>query len=330
MSVSPDAFSSSRTSPDTLSHTSLQQAAQWYVLLADEQCAPQARDKWQRWHARCDENRAAWQYVQRVGQRFAPLREEGGHAAAALRETGARISRRQGLKTLLLLGAGSMAGWGGWRTVQDAGWTADLSTATGEIRETLLADGSHLWLAPRTAVDTYFDDRQRHLRLRFGEVLIETASDPRRAFTVQTQSGLLQALGTRFAVKQAGNATRLNVYQGAVQVRTAVSGEQRVISAGQRVDFDALRIGATGPAQTAGQSWVRAVLTAEGMPLGELIEELGRYRAGHLGVHPDVVGLTVMGTFPLDRSDQALDLLQAALPVRIRRLTSWWVTVEPA
>ena len=330
MSHSPDTFSSSRTSADTLSHTSLQQAAQWYVLLADEQCAPQARDKWQRWHARCGDNRAAWQYVQRVGQRFAPLREEGAHSGAALRETGARISRRQGLKTLVLLAAGSMAGWGSWRTLQGTGWTADLTTATGEIREALLADGSHLWLAPRTAVDTHFDDRQRLLQLRFGEVLIETASDPHRQFTVQTQSGLLRALGTRFAVRQVGDVTRLNVYQGAVQVCTAVSGERRVIAAGQRVDFDALHIGTTGPAQTAGQSWVRAVLTAEGMPLGELIEELRRYRAGHLGVHPDVVGLTVMGTFPLDRSDQALDLLQAALPVRVRRLTSWWVTVEPA
>lgn len=317
-------------SPDKLSHASLQQAAQWYVLLADEQCAPQARAKWNRWHDRCGDNRAAWQYVQRVGQRFAPLREEGAHAGAALRGVAARVTRRQGLKTLMVLGAGSLGGWGGWRALYNSGWTAELATATAEMRETLLVDGSHLWLAPRTAVDTRFDAHQRLLQLRFGEVLVQTASDPGRPFVVQTDSGVLRALGTRFAVKQSAAGTRLNVYQGSVQVCTAASAEQRLIGAGQGVDFNALHIGATRPAYSAGQSWVNSVLTAEGMPLGELIEELGRYRAGHLGVNPAVAGLQVMGTFPLNRSDQALQLLEAALPVRVRQLTSWWVTVEPA
>ena len=71
-------------------------------------------------------------------------------------------------------------------------------------------------------------------------------------------------------------------------------------------------------------------LNAEGMPLAHLLQTLGRYRHGHLGWHPEVATLSVMGAFPLNDTDRALELLQAALPVRVQRLTPWWVTVEPA
>jgi transmembrane sensor len=73
---------------------------------------------------------------------------------------------------------------------------------------------------------------------------------------------------------------------------------------------------------------VRHVLTAENMSLGQLVEELGRYRHGYLGCDPAVAQLPVMGAFPLDDSDQALRLLGAALPVKVQRLTPWWVSIE--
>ncbi len=58
--------------------------------------------------------------------------------------------------------------------------------------------------------------------------------------------------------------------------------------------------------------------------------ELARYRHGHLAVDPAVAGLPVMGTYPLDDTDRALAMLEAALPVRVRRRLPWWVTLEPA
>ena len=55
--------------------------------------------RWQAWVAQNPEHLAAWQYVQRVSQRFAPLLEQPHGASRALRS-----SRRQTLKTLLVLG----------------------------------------------------------------------------------------------------------------------------------------------------------------------------------------------------------------------------------
>lgn len=314
-----------------LSHASLQQAAHWYVQLQDENAAPQLHTQWQHWFDQHGDHQAAWHYVQRVGQRFAPLQAEGAAAGRALREHDARrFSRRTGLKSLLVLGASSLLGWRAWHGAPLSGWDADMATGIGETRETRLADGSQLWLGAQSAVDLEFSTLSRVLKLRFGELLVETAHDPRRPFFVDTAQGRMQALGTRFAVCQQGERTRLDVYAGAVEVCTAQSGERCIVAAGQQVDFSARGISNARPAQSAGESWIYQRLNAEDMPLAHLLQTLGRYRHGHLGWHPNVAKLSVMGAFPLNDTDRALALLQAALPVRVQRLTPWWVTVEPA
>ncbi|MFP3863986.1 FecR domain-containing protein [Pseudomonas capeferrum] len=319
------------TPAQKLSHASLQEAAHWYVQLQDEAADPQVRHQWQRWLDQHGDHQAAWHYVQRVGQRFAPLQAEGAAAGRALREHDPRrFSRRTGLKTLLVLGASSLLGWQAWRGAPLSSWSADLATGIGETRVTRLADGSQLWLGAQSAVDLEFSALSRVLKLRFGEILVETAADPRRPFFVDTAQGRMQALGTRFAVCQLGDSTRLNVYAGAVEVCTALRGERLIVQAGQQVDFSAQGISTARPAQSAGESWIQQRLNAEDMPLAQLLQMLGRYRHGHLGWHPAVAQLSVMGAFPLDDTDRALELLQAALPVRVQRVTPWWVSVEPA
>ncbi len=317
--------------PHTLSHASLEQAAHWYVQLQDEHADAQLRTQWQRWLDQHSDHQAAWLYVQRVGQRFAPLQGPGNSAGRVLREQDERrFSRRSGLKSLLVLGASSLLGWHAWRGAPLSGWSADLATGIAETRETRLADGSQLWLGAQSAVDLDFSLLARVVHLRFGEILVETAHDTRRPFFVDTAQGRMQALGTRFSVFQQGDTTQLNVYAGAVEVCTALSAERCVIQAGEQLSFGALGLGARAPALSAGESWIHQRLNAEGMPLAQLLQTLGRYRHGHLGWHPAVAQLSVMGTFPLNDTDRALALLQAALPVRVQQLTPWWVTVEPA
>jgi transmembrane sensor len=309
-----------------LSHASLEQAAQWYVRLQDA-AGPQEQQRWQAWVAQNPEHLAAWQYVERVSQRFAPLLEQPHGASRALRS-----SRRQTLKTLLVLCAGSTLAWGTWRNTAlprlVGGWSADYATSSGETRDALLADGSHVWLNALSALDVRFDAVQRLLHLRFGEVLIDTAKDPHRPFLVDTDHGRMQALGTRFSVLHGDAHTQLNVFEGRVQV-TTVSQQVRIIEAGQQVSFSRDGLHPTSPASQAREAWSRGVLLADNLPLGQLVAELNRYRPGHLGCDPAVAQLPVMGSFPLTDSDHALHLLQAALPIRVDRLMPWWVTVGP-
>ncbi|CAI2797838.1 FecR domain-containing protein [Pseudomonas fluorescens group sp.] len=312
--------------PGKLSHASLEQAAQWYVRLQDQGGALEQL-RWQAWVAQNPEHLEAWQYVQRVSQRFAPLQEQAHGASRALRS-----SRRQTLKTLLVLCAGSTLAWGAWRNTalprRVGGWSADYATTSGETRDTLLADGSHVWLNALSALDVRFDVAQRLLHLRFGEVLIDTAKDANRPFLVETEHGRMQALGTRFSVLQGNDHTQLNVFEGRVQVTTQ-DQHVRILEAGQQVSFTRDGFTPTASASPAREAWSRGVLLADNLPLGQLIAELNRYRPGHLGCDPAVAHLPVMGSFPLMDSDHALHLLQAALPVRVDRLMPWWATVRP-
>jgi transmembrane sensor len=318
---------------NTLSHASLEQAANWYVRLHDEQVAEPERLRWQAWLAQSPEHQAAWRYVERVGQRFAPLQNESEAVSHTLRNSARQaISRRQSLKGLLILAATGLAGWAVGRNTplldSIERLNADLSTGTGETREATLSDGSRIWLNALSALNVRFDARQRLLQLHAGEVLIDTAKDLGRAFWVETEQGRMRALGTRFSVRQNDRSTVLNVYEGAVEASNR-QGESQVVQAGQQLVFSAGRLNTATAADPSREAWRRSVLLADNLPLGELIEQLRQYRPGHLHCDPAVANLPVMGSFPLRDTDQALRLLEAALPIRIDKTFNWWVSVGP-
>lgn len=319
---------------NSISHASLEQAAQWYVQLNDQQVGEHEHQRWQAWLAQSGDHQAAWRYVERVGQRFAALQDDQPQAAGLVLRNTARspITRRQTVKSLLILASGGLLGWNAWRdtSLPDAlgRWTADLSTGTGETRESLLSDGSRIWLNALSALNVRFDTTQRLLLLSAGEVLIDTAKDSRRPFLVQTAQGRMRALGTRFSVRQEEQQTLLNVYEGAVEVRTT-QGQVHVVEAGRQLAFTQSLLPPSSEAAAGREAWRRGVLLADNLPLGQLIEELSRYRHGHLACDPAIAGLPVMGSFPLKDTDQALHLLEAALPIRVEKTLAWWVSVGP-
>lgn len=323
----------SMTPVGRIRHATLQQAAQWYVALQEADCPARLHQQWQHWLAQHSEHQMAWHYVAGVGERFAPLREQPAPTGQVLRQARTPgLTRRQGAKALALLGVGSLLGMTGWRVADQAGWTADVATGVGTRRQVRLDDGSQLWLGPRTALDTRFGGYARELDLRFGEVLLQTSGRDSRPLRISTECGVVQVASgmARLGVQQRQGHTRLNVYQGQASVSTARGRLRQPVLADQSIDFTATRLAAPMAAQAAGESWTWGVLAADAMPLSELVDTLGRYRHGHLGYAPAIADLAVMGTFPLDDTEQALRLLEAALPVRVRRLTDWWVSVEPA
>ncbi len=313
----------------------LQQAARWYARLQDEDAAARERDGWRRWLDASAEHRAAWRYVERVSGHFAPLRHGAGRdaadAALALPRDG---GRRQALRTLALLAAAGALGFGGHGVVGGAAgsrrllaWHADHRTAVGEVRRVRLADGSDLWLNTASALDVDFDAGRRRLLLLDGELLLDTAADA-RPLVVESGEGRMHALGTRFSVRQQCGFTDLAVYDGAVEVRNDAA--TRLVQAGEQVRFDTAAISTPQPAQRARESWSRGLLLADDIALSELLAELGRYRRGYLAAAPEVADLRVVGTFPVDDPEQVFALLEAALPVRVRRTLPWWITVEAA
>lgn len=320
------------------SHQALETAAQWFALLRSSEASERRRAEWRAWLAQSDDHRKAWRYVEAISRRFGAVHDLGDRraVAAALSDIRQRrTGRRRLLGSLAALAATGTLGWLGWRhgpfPEMALAWTADYRTRTGEIRDLRLVDGSQLWLNTATAVNADFGPTLRRLALVTGEILIETAgAGDARPFVVETSHGRLQAPGTRFTVREQEGATLVAVYAGAVEVRTGATARRRVVSTGEQLHFDRDAIAAPQAAERAREAWADGVLLADDITLGQLVAELRRYQRGYLGVAPEVAELRVLGGYPLRDPDKVLAMLEAVLPVRVRRTLPWWVSIEPA
>jgi len=320
-------------SPD---RASLEAAAEWYARLRDERVSAAEHGRWRAWLEQAPEHRRAWQWMEQVAERLDGLGEavragDAGEVLASARRR--RVSRRRMLRGLGALAVLGPLGLAAWRhtplpVYARRAWT-DYSTAVGEIRPVTLADGSGLWLNTASAVNVTFDADSRRLELVSGEILVDTVAET-RPFLVGTARGRLQALGTEFAARHRADADVVQVFRGAVALRPRDVHGERVIPAGRQARFSSRGVRAVDPLPQSAAHWRDGVVLADHRPLGDLVAELARYRPGYLGVDPRVADLPVMGAYPLDDTDRALDLLAEALPVRVSRRLPWWVTVEPA
>ena len=318
------------------SHQILEQAAQWFALLRSGAASAAEQRKWQQWLDRAPEHQQAWQYVERVGRRFAPLHDSPDRDAAVRAYGQAATHAPRGRRAALLSLAGLLGGglaWGAWRYTPlpavASTWGADYRAGVGETRRIALPDGTQVWLKARSAFNIDYTATQRRLQGLTGEMLIDTGRDPLRPFFVDTQQGRLQALGTRFTVRQEAGDTLLTVFEGAVKVDAASSGASGIVPAGRQLRFTADALQAMTQADPAREAWTHGVLVADNLPLSEVVAQLQGYRHGHLGVSPKVADLRVFGSYPLHDADRALDMLASVLPIRVRRTLPWWISVEP-
>ncbi|SDG82664.1 FecR family protein [Pseudomonas flavescens] len=308
-------------------HRTLQEAAEWFAVLTDPPVSEAQRQAWSQWLAASPRHAVAWQRVEAISGQFnrLPGDERRQAAGQALRSSGR--NRRQVLGLLLLGSAGALtvdlAGRLPWRA-----WVASERTATGEIRARQLADGSHLWLSSRTALDVDFGAALRRLQLYRGEVLIETARDP-RPLVVDSVHGRLRALGTRFSVREGEGHTQLSVFEGAVRIDPFGRAQPQVVKAGFQVRFEQDSSSAQEPVDPARQAWSRGILLADDRRLGDFVEELADHVPGYLGCDPRVADLRLVGAYPLGDLPRILDALQSSLPIRVNRRLPWWVTLEP-
>lgn len=306
----------------------IKEAADWALAFRYDQPGEAERRAFENWQASSSAHGAAWARVQSVFQTFEQVPAEIGKGA--LQALSCKQSRRRSLQLLGGLFVAGPAAWLAWR--QTPAWTADIATATGEQRSLALPDGSRLVLNTASAVDVAFTASERRLRLRAGEILIETQPDPSntvRPFLVDSSCGVVQALGTRFSVRKLGDgACRVAVFEHAVALRPLI-GESRILQAGEQADFGPLQIDEPRPVDASQALWENGMLLARDMRLGDVIAELARHRPGVLRCDPAVAELRVTGAISLKDTDAALHLLASNLPVQIELRTPYWVTVAP-
>jgi len=296
-----------------------EQAVHWLIESQGDDFDQTQQLALQHWLLADHEHQRAWAHIQQVNQRLRGVASPVVHATLQAPPSPAR---RRALKALLLVGVASAAGMGLQSHNPLPGLMADYRSPVGQRRRMHLDDGSLLQLNTRSAADVRFDGQQRVVRLLEGELALDVARDT-RPLLLRTAEGALQLDSGRFNVREFEGFSLVSVFSG----KAIVSGQ--ALLPGQRARFSANGWQAIAPLDSNSGAWVDGMLVASQMRLTDFLAELGRYRQGQLGCSERVADLRVSGSYPLDDSERILQMLEVALPVRVRRFTRYWVTVEP-
>ncbi|MGY2442167.1 DUF4880 domain-containing protein [Pseudomonas sp. SDO52101_S400] len=294
-----------------------EQAVHWLLEMQQGPLNPRQQQAWQQWIDAHSEHRRAWEHIQRVNSRLRGLSSPLAHAALNAPKSG---SRRQALKLLMLLGAGSAVTWGMREHNPLPSLLADYRSPIGQRRKISLGAGGQLQLNTASAADVRGDGL---IRLLEGEMLL-TAT---RSFEVQTAQGLLKTQGARINVRQFADRTQIALFEGRVELSTQGRAPM-LLPVARQLSFSATSFGEAKPLDANSGAWADGMLVAAHMRLGDFLDELGRYRRGQLHCDAKVADLLISGTYPLDDSERILDLLEISLPVKVKRFTRYWVTVE--
>jgi transmembrane sensor len=301
-------------------------AANWLVKLHSQEMDANDHASLKKWCEQSAEHARAWHAANELARSFGAV-----PAGLGLSTLGRQRNRRAVMKTLAIVLTVAPSSWLAWTHLARKGY----QTSVGERSTFSLADGSSLTLNTGSSVDIVFDDKQRLVRLRAGEILIQTAKDSsynKRPFIVQTEQGHVRALGTRFVVRLREETTDVSVLEHAVEIRAAGASEAVIIDAGHAASFSKTDISATTALTNNAHAtaWTQGILIADKQRLQDFAAELARYRPGFVHCDPSVADLRISGVFRTDDTDQALNILQETLAVSVLARTRYWITITAA
>lgn len=249
---------------------------------------------------------------------------------AAPRRDATRLRRApQALAAALSLAvvAGGWLGWNHWQAQPT--FSHAYATERGQRLDAALPDGSSLLLDTASAADVTLYRGRREVRLPEGQVLFRVQGDRSRPFDVLAGASRITVVGTTFSVRHTpsmgSDSVQVAVIEGRVQVSANAAGDAGrghavELTAGQSIVADAR--GGLGPVSQAPvealAAWRGQRLNFDGVPLAQVLAEIGRY--GDIGVRMGdaAVGrLPVTASVDLRRPDAFIRALPRVLPVRL-------------
>ncbi|WP_417510365.1 FecR domain-containing protein [Methylophaga sp.] len=304
----------------------LTQAASWFVDLRSAQPGDAIYEAHQAWLAADSRHYDAWKRVERLQKQLKIVPNEIRQGTLEK----ARQSRRQLIKTLVVVLSIGGASGVAYKQRTFSTWIAQYRTGTGERKTIQLADGSQVSLNTDTALDVDVTDHARELILYRGEILVETGKGkPQQDFIVKTAQGSIKALGTRFQVRCHADATWVGVSQHAVEVMPEKASKAVKVQAGHCTRFNTLKHGSVSLMPVNMDAWIQGMLIVSNWRLDQFLNELGRYHKGTLHCDAGVASLRISGAFNVNDTRSVLENLSSTLPVKVRYFTRFWAQVEP-
>ncbi|MGB9091578.1 MAG: FecR domain-containing protein [Pseudomonas farsensis] len=318
------------TREPALSPKMCEEAMAWWLDMQEANFDSPAQAAFMAWRGEHPLHELAWEKALALAAQLDSVRTRGDPdlaRQALLHSSENGLSRRRAIKGLALLLTTSASAWLARDSEVVSRLSADYATGVGEQRRVALNANLSFDLNTRSAINVRHTDHRWDLRLLSGEVLVDTVLN--QALAIDTPQVRAQAASARFTVRQLDNgSTQLAVYRGSLQVIPAKASTWTSLQAGQLARFGPLGLVDQAALQANAAAWTEGMIIANGQPLQAFLDELGRYRHGHLGCDRALANLPVWGTYPLADSDRIIDAIAQTLKLDVQRFTRLWVNLR--
>ena len=184
---------------------------------------------------------------------------------------------------------------------------ADYRTGVGQQMQVALASDVSLLLNTRSSISVRsMDGAPVGIELIDGEIAVSA----NRPFLVRAGHGAISAEFSRFEVRHLGANVCVTCMEG--QVNVALAGARQTVRANQQMVYggDAAAAMATVDAQRQ-SDWRQGILSFRQTALAQVIDEINRYRPGHLMLMAkSLEQRPVSGRFRIDDLDKAIAQIQ--------------------
>jgi transmembrane sensor len=294
-------------------------AIDWFARLHSDQATT---DDWQHFSAWREANPAHARAYDAIEKLWAALDEPAEQALTAdQRRANARRITTRALPVLAFVV---------WASIYLPGmlrlWASDYRTDWGERREWSLPDGSTVMLNTHSTLALAFSNSRRTVRLLEGEAYFQVARDPSRPFTVSTDYGTAQAIGTAFDVDTHADSMTVTVSEGHVRVQAQPDTPSIELAPGWQASSDARGLTPSQPVElTQTLAWRSGILAFDMQPLVHVVATLNRYLPGRIILAPRMPSRIISGAFDLTRPQGIVDALEKTLKLRTVKFPGGWV-----
>ncbi len=200
------------------------------------------------------------------------------------------------------------------------GTTQSWHTAVGEQRHIELAGGTLLSLDTATHVIVTQNWFKHQIDLNEGEIFVDVAPGWRK-LQVTADKVHIRDIGTRFTVRHTANQFRVQVAEGAVEVKDEDENKYTLLHSGEELfrnpGNNEWRLAALSVSIA---NWRQGVLVFNEHRLSEVLEELARYHIVHFDLDdPNLGEKHVSGRFQLEELEPNLNIIAKTLRLTIEQ-----------
>jgi transmembrane sensor len=213
----------------------------------------------------------------------------------------------------------SIIGWLGYSVWYNPLIT--VQTASAEIKQVSLPDGSVIWLNEQSKISyrKKLNGNQRQVQLD-GEAFFEVVKNPERPFIIEAPQTVTRVLGTSFNLSaRLGQIAELNVLTGKVSFSSTQTHDETIVNAGEKAIINSK--GATQKSSFVSENviaWKNRKLFFKDAMLKEVIEQLEKYFHVTIEIeNRELLNCRFTGEFINPKLPEVLDVLSKSLQLSI-------------